>query len=685
MNSIHLDTPAQYLKLVGPLMGKRLKKLGIETIDDLLHHIPFRYEDFRFAQTIDKLKENEMLTVKGKVAEIKNIYTKTGKKIQEAIVSDGTGTLKVTWYNQPFLLNSIKKDSFLSLSGKIKRFGNKLFMDSPSYELIKLSTDNSQLSTIHTGRLVPIYPETEGISSKWLRSRIFAALTALHSEIIEFLPQSIIDKYAFFKESDALWQIHFPATDKHAQKAYERLSFDELFLIQLSSLKTKSERKKDKVGYKFKVERYYQNLKTFIETLPFILTNAQKTAVEDILKDLKQENPMNRLLQGEVGSGKTVVAAIAMYLSFLNGLRSVLMAPTEILANQHYQTLIKLLHPVGLKVGLFTKKQKEFDTPIIVGTHALLSEKLAFGNLGLVVIDEQQRFGVTQRALLRQKGINPHLLTMTATPIPRTMALTLYGELDVSYIDELPKVRKRVKTWVVPNHKRKAAYDWIISKLRETRSQTYIICPFIEESESLNTVKAAKIEYEKLKNDIFPMFKVYLLHGRQKSEEREKVLSQFNQNKIDILVATPIVEVGIDVPNATIALIEGADRFGLTQLHQLRGRVGRGEKQGFCLLFTESDNIQSIQRLKVLETNYIGSRIAEIDLRLRGPGTMHGTRQHGFTDSRLKVANLSDPILWEKAKKEAESTFRESNSALKTASPLKNALKKYTIEMVSTD
>ncbi|MBI2611342.1 ATP-dependent DNA helicase RecG [Candidatus Gottesmanbacteria bacterium] len=684
MNSIRLDTPVQYLKLVGPLMAGRLTKLGIENIDDLLHHIPFRYEDYRIVSKIGNLQEGETVTVQGKVDEIKNIYTKTGKKIQEATISDYTGELKVTWYNQPFLINTIKIGVTISLSGKTKRFGNKIVMDSPSYELIKLQATNYQLPTIHTARLVPIYPETEGISSKWLRSRIYAALSELSNNIVDFLPEEIIKKYSLFKEKDALWQIHFPHSPEHAEHARKRLAFDELFLIQLSSFIRKKDWKKEKVASKFEIDKFLKKIDQFILGLPFRLTSDQKKAYQEIIADLKKDTPMNRLLQGEVGSGKTVVSAIAIYLAHLNGFQVVFMAPTEILVNQHYQTLSFLLAPIGIKVGLFTQRQKEYEADIIVGTHAVLRDSLSMKNLGLVVIDEQQRFGVAQRALLRQKSQNPpHLLTMTATPIPRTMALTLYGELDVSFIKELPKERKRVKTWVVPPEKRPNAYDWIKKNLSKDKAQAFIICPFIDESESIKTVKAAKTEFERLKRDIFPDFSVDLLHGKLKSKDRENVLARFKEGKTDILVATPIVEVGIDITNATIILIEAADRFGLTQLHQLRGRVGRGKKQGYCLLFTEAESESTVSRLKVLETTFIGSVVAEKDLEKRGPGDIYGLKQHGFTDSRLKVANLSDSDLLKTTKIEAQHFAGKDFSQY--SSPLLRALKKYTIANVSSD
>lgn len=683
MSMIHLDTPVEELFLVGPIMGGKLKKLGITTIEDLLRHVPFRYEDFRIISKIDKLQEGEVATVHGTIDSIKNVYTRNRRTFQEAIVKDQTGTIKVMWFNQPFLLNALKVGSLVSLSGKTKRFGARLSIDSPVYELLKEESSDRVLATIHTGRLVPVYPETYGVSSKWLRSRIKTALKLVGNQIIDFLPTEIIRRNDLFDEKHAIFQIHFPDSEDTEIKARKRLSFDELFLIQLASQLKKQTQKKEKVKKIFKVDKYKKEVEKFIQSLPFTLTNAQKKAILEIQEDLKENTPMNRLLQGEVGSGKTVVATIAIYIAHLNGTESVLMAPTEILANQHYKTLSELLLPMGIKVSLFTRKEKQETSTVIVGTHAVLQKSLKLKKVGLIIIDEQQRFGVSQRGVLGKKGKNPHLLTMTATPIPRTLALALYGELDVSYINELPKERKIVKTWVVPNEKRQSAYKWITEKLKETKSQAYIICPFIEESESMTTVKAAKSEYEKLKN-VFPSLSLGLLHGKLKTTERNQILEEFKSGKIDVLVATPIVEVGIDVPNATIMLIEAGDRFGLTQLHQLRGRVGRGAKQGYCLLFTENESTNSIERLKIMETNFIGANIAEKDLKRRGPGDMYGLKQHGFTDARLKVATFEDEVLVKNAKDEAH-TLIENPTLIEKSSHLQEKLKKYTIEDVTSN
>ena len=669
-----LQTPIKEAGSVYKKYASRLEKLGIKTFEDFLYHIPFRYEDFSIISKIGNVQRGEKITIKGTVTEIKNEHTKSWKSLQKAKVEDETGDIDVIWFNQPFLINTIHKGDIISLSGKIDWYINKVVMQTPEYEVINNSP------TIHTGRLVPIYPETRGVSSKWLRRQINNIIKYHKQNLLEYLPYSIIENNDLIALSDCIEQIHFPKTIKDSEKARQRLAFDELFLLQLASIHRRFAWEKNLTGNTFSIAKFRKNIEEFWEKLPFTLTNAQKRAVREIFADLAGKKPMNRLLEGDVGSGKTVVAAIAMYLAYLNGFQSVLMAPTEILANQHYNTISGLLSPFGVRIGLSTGNKKirirnqesgirskkdhdslfmihnsKNDFDILVGTHAVLSGKINFDHLGLVVIDEQQRFGVEQRAIIRQKGKNPHLLTMTATPIPRTVALTLYGDLDLSFLDEMPKGRIKIKTWLVPSQKRNNAYQWIKKQIKETACQAFIICPFIEESESMQTVKAAAKEYEKLTKEIFPQLKLGLLHGKLKTKEKDKILQDFRDKKIDILVATPVVEVGIDVPNATIILIEASERFGLSSLHQLRGRVGRADLQSYCLLFTESKGEQTIKRLKSMETLSIGAELAELDLKLRGPGDMYGTMQHGLR--QLKIASFSDFALIEKTKKEAEKIF----------------------------
>ncbi len=654
-----LSQPVSILRMIGPSYLSRLKNLEIETIEDLLYHIPFRYDNYSLVSKISDLQEGERVTVIGTIKFIKNIYTKHGRKIQKAELEDETGKIDIVWYNQPFLTTILHTDTKVSIAGEVKWFGKRLSFESPDYEIIQQPLSHNPI-LVHSGRLVPVYPETAGISSKWIRSRIYSLLFKFSPQIEEYLPRNILSKFQLMDEKEAIFSIHFPTDYNLAQKARKRLEFDELLTLSLFAQINRRKRENEKVNLKFKVLEFGEKINKFILNLPFALTLAQKKSVEEIVTDLKSDKPMNRLLEGDVGSGKTVVATIAMYIAYLNGYSSVLMAPTEILAKQHYDTISGFLSPYGITTNLVTAKNKEprnkkrtKSAAVTIGTHALLSKNLRFPKLGLVVIDEQQRFGVEQRAQIREKGDYPHILTMTATPIPRTIALTIYADLDLSVIDEMPLGRTIVKTWVVPSEKRRAAYNWIRKQILSSipRNQVFIVCPFIEASESLITVKAATIEYETLKSEIFPDLRLGLLHGRISSGEKDRTLSDFKEGKLDILVSTPVVEVGIDVPNATIMLIEAADRFGLAQLHQLRGRVGRRNIPSYCLLFTEKENANTLKRLKFLESTFSGPKLAELDLELRGPGELFGLRQHGSPG--LKIASFSDIKLIEDSKSAA--------------------------------
>lgn len=648
-NFMNLFTPLNLVNRSFAMYAKRLQNLNIVNRYDLLYHIPFRYDDYSRIVPIDSVQEGDMVTVIGQVISMKNTYTGKGRMIQKAVVSDKTGTMEIMWFNQPYLTKSIGQGSSISLSGRVELLRQGKTIISPEYELLH---ENEPL--IHTGRLVPIYPETKGVSSKWLRRQIARLLRENTFELKEFLPETLRERHDFMDITSTLRAIHFPNTLAEAGKARSRLAFDELFLLQLYTISRRHLWRKIKTGTVFSISAHSDSIDRFIHSFPFHLTSSQKHAVDDIFLDLQKTEPMNRLIQGDVGSGKTVIAAISMFAAFKNGCQSVLMAPTEILAQQHFATIQKLAQQQDIRVGLATGNTKQqidkFD--ILIGTHAVLSEKITYANLGLVVIDEQQRFGVEQRGMLRNKGVNPHLLTMTATPIPRTIALTMYGDLDISLLKEMPKGRKVVKTWLVPHEKREGAYEWIKKQVKETTSQIFIICPFIEESENMQTVKAAQKEFEYLKQSIFPDIRLGLLHGKLKPREKDHVLKDFREGLYDILVATPVVEVGIDIPNATVIMIEAAERFGLAQLHQLRGRVGRGEKQSYCLLFTESKNPQTITRLKSMETIQAGSELAELDFTLRGAGDMYGTAQSGFR--MLKIASFSDMPLIEIARSEAK-------------------------------
>jgi ATP-dependent DNA helicase RecG len=674
MAGLTLKTPISELFMVGPIYARRLKKLEIKTAQDLIYHFPHRYQDFSLVSPISRLQPGEKATVRGKINSIKNQYTKSGKKIQKAIVSDPTGEIEITWFNQPFLVKTLRPGSLVSLAGKIDWFGRKKVFISPSYEIIKKD------KTIHTGRLVPVYPETYGISSKWLRSRIAPLIEKLAPQAKEFLPPILIKDYHLLPLNQALKQIHFPKSKKEASQARERFAFEELFLLHLITAKRKAAWKKKKLAYRFSIDQ--EKILDFLNSLPFNLTRAQKRAAKEIVTDLEAKTPMNRLLEGDVGSGKTVVSAIAVYIAYLNNCQSAFMAPTEILAQQHYQTLKTLLDSFGVKISLLTssvkKKQEKFD--LIIGTHALIHKRAEFQKLGLIIVDEQQRFGVEQRSALVKKAgqkKTPHFLTMTATPIPRTIALTLYGDLDLSHIDELPPGRIRIKTWVVPREKRQAAYDWIRKQIK-SGDQAFIICPLIEESQSetLASVKAVKTEFERLQKEVFPKLKLDLLHGRMKAREKDQVLAKFRQGKIEILISTPVVEVGIDIPRATIMMIEEANRFGLAQLHQLRGRVGRGKKQSYCLLFSEKTSRLALKRLKSMEKSLRGAELAEIDLKMRGPGEIYGTRQHGFI--KLKVASFSDLELVQETKKAVQKII----TSLSLYPRLQEKLKEDTIRSV---
>jgi len=642
--------------MVGPVFAKKLQKLDIQTVEDFLYHFPFRYQDFSLISQINRLQPGEIATIKGEIVSLKNEYTRFGKKIQKAKVLDPTGQIEIVWFNQPFLVKTLKIGESYNFSGKVDWFGRQKVLLSPEYE-----KEQNQKS-IHTGRLVPIYPETRGLSSKWLRSLINSLIKQLTPQLEDFLPEEIRKKHDLLGFPQALGQIHFPQNLKQAEQARKRFAFEELFFLHLRVLKRQASWQKNKLAFPFLIDQ--EKVLEFNRSLPFELTGAQKKACREILTDLGKDKPMNRLLEGDVGSGKTVVAALAIFMAWLNNVQVALMAPTEILANQHYQTLKQLLEPFGLKIFLLTGaqkagKEKSTKPDLIVGTHALIHKRARFQKLGLVIIDEQHRFGVEQRGQLVEKnlvaGKTPHILTMTATPIPRTIALTLYGDLALSVIDEMPPGRQKVKTWVVPPQKRDGAYDWIRKKVKGSDEQCFIICPLIEISETLQTVKAATAEFENLSQKIFPDLKLGLLHGRMKSSQKNEVMAKFKQGQLDILVATPVVEVGIDIPQATIMVIEGAERFGLSQLHQLRGRVGRGAKESFCLLFTEYTAGKPLERLKALARINVGLKLAELDLKLRGPGEIYGTAQHGFLE--LKVASFADLSLIEQTKKTAQAIF----------------------------
>lgn len=496
-----LDSPVRYIPHVGPVMAGRLERLDIYTVEQILYHIPFRYDDFTLVSPIARVQPGETVTVTGVVESIKMFYTKTGKKIQEAKVSDDSGRLTVVWFNQPYLLKIIHAGDTMHLSGDIAWFGAKIVMSSPQYEIVT----GEDSAGLHTGRLVPVYPETEGVSSKWLRGRIAFLLTHLIPALTDYMPPDIINKNRLMDLATALQIVHFPKTLEEATEARRRLAFDELFILQLRSFEQKRLRETTQQAYSLTIPK--NDIEKIIQSLPFTLTGDQQIAIGEILSDLNRSVPANRLLEGDVGSGKTVVAAVAMYAAFANGYQSALMAPTQILAEQHFETITKLLSSMNVPVDLMTGHKKTLTKSkkrqsVIVGTHALLSDSVLYKKLAFVIVDEQHRFGVEQRARLMEKnkdGMIPHLLTMTATPIPRTLAKTVFGNLDLSVLHQMPRGRQKIKTWVVPNNKREAAYEWMKDEMKKTDSQAFIICPLIDQSETLSEVKAVKEEYKNIK------------------------------------------------------------------------------------------------------------------------------------------------------------------------------------------
>lgn len=580
-----------------------LEKLNIFSAEDLLHHYPFRYEDLTKTET-------------GTVVSSRNLYTRSGKTLQKIIVRTPAGNRELTFFNQPYLIKTLKPEVKISLAG------NEYEVNGPF---------------IHTGRLVPIYPETKGISSKMLRRRIYNLLQTV--KLQDWLPEKIKQKNNLIDLNSALQQIHFPKNQTQIDSATKRLSFDELFLLQLEAIEQQKAWKGKNLSHQLLLDQ--EKILNLIASLPFSLTTAQNRCLKEILADLGKNQPMNRLLQGDVGSGKTVLAAIAMYTAYLNGYQSILMAPTTILVQQHFQTLTTIFSQTDIKIDLITSGKSAGNGDILVGTQALLFKKISH-KIGLLVIDEQHRFGVKQRSqLISPAKITPHLLSMTATPIPRTIALTFYANLDLSVLDELPPGRKPTKTWVVPLEKRLSAYRWIESQIKTHQSQAFIVCPLIEpsEKETMQDIKAVTQEFNQL-NSIFNQLKLGLIHGRLKSEDKKLIINDFRNNQLDILVATPVIEVGMDIPNAAIMVIENAERFGLAELHQLRGRVGRNNQKSYCLIFTQTKNPLALKRLKYLESLNSGIKLAELDLKLRGPGDLYGLKQHGFM--QLKLASLTD-------------------------------------------
>jgi len=653
-----LNSSVTKLPLVGPSYSKKLEKLQITTIGDLLHHVPSRFLDFNKVSKIAKIEPGEGISTKGTVISIKNVYTRYGKRFTLATLDDEASDIQLVWFNQTFLTKSISEGDSLAVAGKVGYFSNKKSFISPEWEKLKKGQNS-----IHTKGLVAVYPETAGVSSKWLRKTISVAYQNLKNNFEEFLPEKTLDKYNLCNYKKAISEVHFPKNNKEFDNGKYRLAFNELLFMQLKSVYRKIDWRKNSVVHQLKVSQ--KDITTFIKLLPFELTKSQLQSINEISDDLNRDFPMNRLLEGDVGSGKTVVAAFTFFVAFVNGFQAVIMAPTQILAQQHYETLKQLFKNLKIRITLATSSGIKSDlgkSDIFVGTHTLLHNKVAFDRVAVVAIDEQHRFGVEQRASLvkkaKDKHFAPHILTMTATPIPRTIALSLYGNLDLSTLTELPKGRIPITTWVVPDSKRPDAFKWIADKIQKEKDQVFIVCPLIEESqkETMASVKAATQEFGELKK-YFKKVKMGLLHGRLKSKEKEKIIQDFRLGKVNILVTTPVVEVGVDIPNATIMVIEAADRFGLAQLHQLRGRVGRGDKKSYCLIFSQTQSQKAAKRLSALTKMSSGFELAQLDLDLRGPGEILGIRQHGF--STLKIASFSDYQMIKNTKDVAEETFKK--------------------------
>jgi len=673
-----LDTPITTLPKTSSITFKKLKSVSIDTFHDLLSYVPTRYKDYRTISSIRQAQlSTEAVTIKGEIIKTTFRPLKAHLSMQIVTIKDPTGQIDCIWFRQPYILTTLKKGMNILASGMVRRYGSSLQLYVDEYDIYR-----NEGIMLHSGRLVPIYSEKRGLSSKTLREKIAIVLEIVGDTIPDPLPKELVSKYHLIDEYTAFATIHFPVTTADAQKARNRLAFDELFAIQLSSRLVKKDWETQKVGHPFKTQKNIKKIDDFISSLPFTLTKAQKRVIREVCQDLSKSTPMNRLVQGDVGSGKTVIAAVAGYISYLSGYKTLVMAPTEILANQHYQTLTTVFQNTKLTISLRTSSNKDTTGDIVVGTHALISKKTNFSNVGLVVIDEQHKFGVSQRAALKESGVNPHLLTMTATPIPRSVCLTLYGELDLSLVDEMPVGRIMIKTYLVPPQKRNASYTWMKKQIHEEDAQIFIVCPLIEESqhETMQTVKAVTQEYEKLQ-DIFGEDRVGLLHGRMNSVEKEKAMANFKSREIDVLLATPVVEVGVDVPSATIMVIEGAERYGLAQLHQLRGRVGRGVKQSYCLLFTSGTEAKATERLNYFASNSSGFRLAEYDLMHRGTGELYGTKQHGASD--LVMASLSNRELVETTRKCSDdfmNTFQLSEFA-----SLETRIKKLQLTQIAKD
>jgi ATP-dependent DNA helicase RecG len=665
-----LNASTTVLPGVGSRHAQTLQRLGLSTLADMMYYFPRRYDDYSQLIPIHRLTYGQEVSVIGTIQSVSSRPIRGGRmEIVEAIVSDGSGSLRVTWFNQPWIAKRLHKGMPIVLSGKIEQYLGRLVMNSPECEAV-------EQHNLNTNRIVPVYPLTANITQKWLRRLMYQVVTYWAPRVHDHLPDDLRRSAGLLNLPTALMEAHFPTSFDNLKAARHRLAFDEIFFLQMGVLRQKRSWQ-DRTARSF--DTTDDGLTARLNHLPFQLTAAQERALQDVRADLASGRPMNRLLQGDVGSGKTVIAGLAIAMIAQHGAQSALMAPTSILAEQHHKSLLKLLShedqrdngrtgvlnpdQIRLMIGSTPEAEKQIirdglqrgDIKLVIGTHALIEEPVIFHDLQLVIVDEQHRFGVGQRAALRSKGKNPHLLVMTATPIPRSLALTVYGDLDLTVIDEMPPGRQAVDTHVLLPRERERAYSLIHSQLDQGR-QAFIIYPLVEESESSDTPAAVQ-EYERLQAEIFPEHRLGLLHGRMKAEEKDEIMSLFRDGELHLLVSTSVVEVGVDVPNASVMLVEGANRFGLAQLHQFRGRVGRGTDKAYCLLIPETPDAVENERLQAMEETNDGFVLAERDLEQRGPGDFLGTRQSGYAE--LRMAQLTDVRLIEKARKYAQTIFEE--------------------------
>ncbi len=633
---LRLDSKVDYVKGIGPPLAKRLVKLGIWTVEDLLTHYPRRWEDRTQLRPISQARDGVVETVEGKIGNIQSKTPRPGMRIVQATLSDSTGNLQLVWFNQPYVAKQLIPGQKLTATGKVERRFHETQINAPEIE--------TGAERIHSGRIVPVYPSTSNLTQKWWRQQQWRIVPTYSRLLPELLPSQTVSRHGFMPRAEAVTEYHWPSNYDARERARLRLAFEELFMLQLDVGMQRQERERDP-----RQTFYTQgDLAEFEKLLPFAPTGAQARTMREIWDDLQRDTPMNRLLQGDVGSGKTAVAAFAAWVAVKNGYQAAIMAPTEILADQHYRKFVELMGPAGIQVGRLSgsmkKKEKlsvcealrEHTLDIVVGTHALIQETVDFARLGMVVVDEQHKFGVMQRTVLKQKGLNPDLLVMTATPIPRTLALTLYGDLEVSRLDELPPGRQPILSESVPFSERRRVYEEIRGQIRAGR-QAYIICPLVEESENLDATSAVE-EASVVQREVFPEFSVGLLHGRMKAAEKDAVMERFRIGEHQILISTTVIEVGVDVPNSTFMLVQDANRFGLAQLHQLRGRVGRGQHASRCVFMGDANSEEGQRRLRAIARLADGFDVAEEDLQIRGPGDFYGFRQSGFPE--LKVADL---------------------------------------------